>query len=76
MFVYKQTGTTEYVKKKNFTSSRVNYSRILGIQDAKFSGYCFRSWVIVPLKFTLISFFILIFCFENTNQRRVFMAGA
>ena len=45
MFVHKHTETTEYVKKYNFVKKiqtlRINNSRILRIQKAKFLGYNF-----------------------------------
>ena len=41
IFVYKHAETIEYAKKyPNFLKYKL-YSRILGIQNAKFSGYCF-----------------------------------
>ena len=45
MFIYKHTGTIEYVKKAYFLRKmqtlRVNNSRIFTIRNAKFLGYYF-----------------------------------
>ena len=46
MFVYKHTGTIEYLKKlptflRTMQTLRGNNSRIVRIKDAKFSEYCF-----------------------------------
>ena len=47
MFVYKHTETIEYVKKvayflRKIQNLRVNNSKILRIQNVKFSGYYFH----------------------------------
>ena len=46
MFLYKHTETTEFIKKvayflRKMQTLRVNNSRILTIQNVKFSGYYF-----------------------------------